>query len=206
MCEVFLLFPELSSGANSEDDRFVVRGRAPVNENATKIKTFNKLWTSEEQKRLEELLVKYPQEDVEMRRWEKIARELGNRTAHQVSHCSCDKLAPCFYWSMPAAGLYKNVRHKDSYHWCSKLTEHASSRSVQECASQRTRTMFLLKHESRSVQECATQRTRTMFLLKHASSRSVQECATQRQLPLVQQTDRAKWSCSLELFNDKWSH
>lgn len=55
-----------------------------MNETSGKVKTFNKLWTPEEQKKLENLLVKFPPEQVEMRRWEKIARELGNRTPHQV--------------------------------------------------------------------------------------------------------------------------
>ncbi|KAJ8925475.1 hypothetical protein NQ315_009309 [Exocentrus adspersus] len=44
----------------------------------------NKAWTPEEQKRLEELLVIFPPEPVEMRRFHKIARALGNRTVQQV--------------------------------------------------------------------------------------------------------------------------
>ncbi|XP_036299600.1 ZZ-type zinc finger-containing protein 3 isoform X7 [Pipistrellus kuhlii] len=51
----------------------------------TKPETFNQLWTVEEQKKLEQLLLKYPPEEVESRRWQKIADELGNRTAKQVA-------------------------------------------------------------------------------------------------------------------------
>ncbi|XP_048352805.1 ZZ-type zinc finger-containing protein 3 isoform X2 [Sphaerodactylus townsendi] len=51
----------------------------------TKPETFNQLWTIEEQKKLELLLLKYPPEEVESRRWQKIADELGNRTAKQVA-------------------------------------------------------------------------------------------------------------------------
>lgn len=47
--------------------------------------TFNQLWTVEEQKKLEQLLIKFPPEEVESRRWQKIADELGNRTAKQVA-------------------------------------------------------------------------------------------------------------------------
>ncbi|KAM4604817.1 ZZ-type zinc finger-containing protein 3 [Polymixia lowei] len=47
--------------------------------------TFNQLWTVEEQKKLEQLLLKFPPEEVESRRWQKIADELGNRTAKQVA-------------------------------------------------------------------------------------------------------------------------
>uniref|UniRef100_A0A087X556 ZZ-type zinc finger-containing protein 3 n=1 Tax=Poecilia formosa TaxID=48698 RepID=A0A087X556_POEFO len=47
--------------------------------------TFNQLWTVEEQKKLEQLLVKFPPEEVESKRWQKIADELGNRTAKQVA-------------------------------------------------------------------------------------------------------------------------
>lgn len=36
-------------------------------------------------KKLEQLLLKYPPEEVESRRWQKIADELGNRTAKQVA-------------------------------------------------------------------------------------------------------------------------
>lgn len=43
------------------------------------------LWTAEEQRRLEELLIEYPPEEVESRRFQKIAEALGNRTRMQVS-------------------------------------------------------------------------------------------------------------------------
>lgn len=62
--------------------QFLVRGR--VFDEKKKPKTFNQPWTPEEQKRLEELLHKFPSEDVEMERWKKIAAALGNRTAVQV--------------------------------------------------------------------------------------------------------------------------
>ncbi|KMY88663.1 ZZ-type zinc finger-containing protein 3 [Drosophila simulans] len=45
---------------------------------------FNRLWTNQEQSRLEQLLIQYPPEEVEMRRFGKIAKALGNRTAQQV--------------------------------------------------------------------------------------------------------------------------
>uniref|UniRef100_A0A672LAX9 ZZ-type zinc finger-containing protein 3 n=1 Tax=Sinocyclocheilus grahami TaxID=75366 RepID=A0A672LAX9_SINGR len=47
--------------------------------------TFNQLWTIEEQKKLEQLLLKFPPEEVESKRWQKVADELGNRTAKQVA-------------------------------------------------------------------------------------------------------------------------
>ncbi|OCT84764.1 ZZ-type zinc finger-containing protein 3 [Xenopus laevis] len=51
----------------------------------TKPGTFNQLWSVEEQKKLERLLLKYPPEEVEAKRWQKIADELGNRTSKQVA-------------------------------------------------------------------------------------------------------------------------
>lgn len=60
----------------------IVRGRM---RDANKSSTFNQLWTSEEQKRLEDLLVKYPPEEVEAKRWQKVATALGNRTPQQVA-------------------------------------------------------------------------------------------------------------------------
>lgn len=62
--------------------RIVVRGRL---KNENKPISFNQLWSIEEQKRLEELLVKFPPEEVESRRWQKIAIALGNRTTQQVA-------------------------------------------------------------------------------------------------------------------------
>ena len=52
--------------------------------NQKKPETFNQLWTPEEQKRLEELLVIHPPEHIEMERFRKIAKALGNRTPLQV--------------------------------------------------------------------------------------------------------------------------
>lgn len=66
----------------SDTDIVVVRGRA---KDKSKSATFNQLWTSEEQQRLEHLLIQYPPEEVESRRWTKIAEALGNRTPVQVA-------------------------------------------------------------------------------------------------------------------------
>lgn len=46
--------------------------------------SYKQPWTELEQRKLEELLAIYPSEEVEARRWEKIARALGNRTTLQV--------------------------------------------------------------------------------------------------------------------------
>ena len=51
-------------------------------------RNYNKPWTVEEQRLLEELLIEYPPEDKEAARWRKIANKLGTRTPLQVqSHC-----------------------------------------------------------------------------------------------------------------------
>ncbi|XP_030853555.1 ZZ-type zinc finger-containing protein 3-like isoform X2 [Strongylocentrotus purpuratus] len=65
-----------------EKNKSVIRGRLW---DETKPDTFNRLWTVGEQKRLEDLLTTHPSEEVEARRWEKIAKDLGNRTRHQVA-------------------------------------------------------------------------------------------------------------------------
>ncbi|XP_043287116.1 ZZ-type zinc finger-containing protein 3 [Venturia canescens] len=76
------LLPQVQNKTEVEDGKVLVRGRAF---DESKPETFNQLWTTEEQRRLEELLVEYPPEEVEMRRWTKIANALGNRTPKQVS-------------------------------------------------------------------------------------------------------------------------
>ncbi|XP_012940049.1 ZZ-type zinc finger-containing protein 3 [Aplysia californica] len=70
------------STSSNSSDLVVVRGRA---KDSSKPATFNQLWTEEEQQRLESLLVQFPPEEVESRRWAKIADALGNRTPIQVA-------------------------------------------------------------------------------------------------------------------------
>ena len=51
-------------------------------------RNYNKPWSVEEQRCLEELLIEFPPEDNESARWRKIATKLGTRTPLQVqSHC-----------------------------------------------------------------------------------------------------------------------
>ena len=73
----------MTAALNDDDDLLMklVRGKK---KDESKPTTFNKLWSIEEQTRLEELLHKFPAEEVEARRWEKIARGLGTRTPQQV--------------------------------------------------------------------------------------------------------------------------
>ncbi|XP_061180920.1 ZZ-type zinc finger-containing protein 3-like [Saccostrea echinata] len=72
----------LDDSVKVEGNMTLVRGRVKGED---KTETFNKLWTAEEQKRLEELLVEFPPEEVEAKRWAKIANALGNRTPIQVA-------------------------------------------------------------------------------------------------------------------------
>ncbi|XP_011697921.1 PREDICTED: ZZ-type zinc finger-containing protein 3 [Wasmannia auropunctata] len=76
------VLPQMQSKIEQETGKILVRGRAF---DESKPETFNQLWTMEEQRRLEQLLIEYPPEEVEMRRWTKIANALGNRTPKQVS-------------------------------------------------------------------------------------------------------------------------
>lgn len=79
----------------------------------TKPITFNQLWTCEEQRRLEELLVEYPPEPVEMRRFAKIARALGNRTTQQVASRIQKYFKKLYVAGMPVPGrLPKSGRKK----------------------------------------------------------------------------------------------
>ena len=52
------------------------------------VRNYNKPWTVEEQRHLEELLLEFQPEENEAARWRKIATKLGTRTPLQVqSHC-----------------------------------------------------------------------------------------------------------------------
>ncbi|XP_069837624.1 ZZ-type zinc finger-containing protein 3 [Dendropsophus ebraccatus] len=71
-----------SDSQESSASSVQIRGRLCID---SKPGTFNQLWTVEEQKKLEQLLLKFPPEEIESKRWQKIADELGNRTAKQVA-------------------------------------------------------------------------------------------------------------------------
>ena len=74
---------------------------------ASKPQTFNQPWTGEEQRRLEELLVEYPSEEVEMERWKKIATCLGNRTPIQVQSRVQKYFQKLSKAGLPIPGRYK---------------------------------------------------------------------------------------------------
>lgn len=78
--------------------------------------TYNQPWTSEEQKRLEELLVKFPPEEIESRRWEKIAQALGNRTRQQVASRVQKYFIKLTKAGLPVPGRPPNVYVKKSYY------------------------------------------------------------------------------------------
>lgn len=64
------------------------QGKKSPSREKEKSKNFNKSWTVEEQRKLEELLIEFPPEDNEASRFRKIADKLGTRTPLQVqSHC-----------------------------------------------------------------------------------------------------------------------
>lgn len=134
------------SAMNSEHEsgdfksRILVRGR-PFDD--SKPETFNQLWTAEEQRRLEELLIRYPPEEVEARRWQKIAAALGNRTTKQV----CSRVQKYFI-KLHKAGLpvpgrppkmqsldmfrkgYHPHRHQRNNHYLFKQTTFFPSQDV----------------------------------------------------------------------------
>lgn len=96
------------SDVNIKTEHPVVRGRIM---DETKPETYNQLWTIEEQKRLEELLIEYPEERVEMHRFNKIAKALGNRTAQQVSSRVQKYFQKLYSAGMPVPGrIPKNRR------------------------------------------------------------------------------------------------
>jgi len=89
----------------------------------------NRVWSPEEQKRLEELLQTYPPEPIEMRRFQKIAKALGNRTVHQVASRVQKYFLKLFKAGLPIPGripksgekhrkslLHKHQRH-NHYLW-----------------------------------------------------------------------------------------
>ncbi|XP_065361269.1 ZZ-type zinc finger-containing protein 3 [Calliphora vicina] len=107
----------IGGSTDNKSDVQVNRGRVMDD---TKPETFNQLWTVEEQKRLEELLIKFPEERIEMHRFNKIAKALGNRTARQVSSRVQKYFQKLHSAGMPIPGrIPKNRRvgHAKSKHY-----------------------------------------------------------------------------------------
>jgi hypothetical protein len=91
--------PRRSTSQNKPQEQ-----QQPTNRN------FNKPWTVEEQRYLEELLIEFPPEDNEAARWRRIATKLGTRTPLQVqSHCQkyFIKLAKA---GLPVPGRVPNMK------------------------------------------------------------------------------------------------
>ncbi|XP_055738390.1 ZZ-type zinc finger-containing protein 3-like isoform X1 [Salvelinus fontinalis] len=78
---LYSALPSSDAPENSSNSQ-MIRGRLC---HQIKPDTFNQLWTVEEQKKLEHLLLKFSPEEVESKRWQKIADALGNRTTKQVA-------------------------------------------------------------------------------------------------------------------------
>ncbi len=89
--------------------QILVRGR--VFEEG-KPRTFNQPWTPEEQQRLEELLLRFPSEEVEMERWKKIASALGNRTAIQVQSRTQKYFLKLQKAGLPIPGRQLKAKHR----------------------------------------------------------------------------------------------
>ncbi|CAL4064802.1 unnamed protein product, partial [Meganyctiphanes norvegica] len=73
--------PEVKDPCSNGDGKYFVRGRAY---DESKPQTFNQAWSEDEQRKLEELLIKFPDEPIASHRWMKISKELGTRTSLQV--------------------------------------------------------------------------------------------------------------------------
>ncbi|KAG8038273.1 hypothetical protein G9C98_006600 [Cotesia typhae] len=99
------------SKVKQTDGKILVRGR-PFDE--SKPETFNLPWTPAEQCKLEQLLVKYPNEEVSMRRWKKIANELGNRTPKQVMTRKNDNDEDTELWQIELIRKVKSEKEQEA--------------------------------------------------------------------------------------------
>jgi len=124
-------YAQTSSSSNTSstrvvDGQYFVRGRAF---DEKKPVTFNQPWTPEEQRRLEELLVQFPSEDVEMERWKKIAAALGNRTPIQVQSRTQKYFLKLQKAGMPVPGrVGKTSKRYVRQNASGRATNHASKK------------------------------------------------------------------------------
>ncbi|KAI4471288.1 zinc finger zz domain containing 3 [Holotrichia oblita] len=85
---------------NKDDEDTIARLKSDDLKQKNSSNTRSKPWTVEEQKRLQELLIEYPPEAIELRRFKKIAAALGTRTVKQV----CSRVQK-YFLKLRQAGL-----------------------------------------------------------------------------------------------------
>ncbi|PRP89257.1 ZZ-type zinc finger-containing protein 3 [Planoprotostelium fungivorum] len=83
--------------------------KTEVKTEGEKPKTFNQPWSAEEQKQLEDLLVKYPDEPVSSNRWKKIASHLPDRTPRQVASRTQKYFIKLAKMNLPVPGRKPNL-------------------------------------------------------------------------------------------------
>ncbi|KAL6046137.1 Myblike DNA-binding domain containing protein [Balamuthia mandrillaris] len=89
--------PEEKEKEEKKDNNVTTESNALVDSQPS---TYKKAWSQGEIKRLQQLLIEYPEEQIASHRWEKIARALGNRTPRQVAS-KCQK----YFLKLAMAGL-----------------------------------------------------------------------------------------------------
>ncbi|KAJ2462741.1 hypothetical protein GGI02_005396, partial [Coemansia sp. RSA 2322] len=110
--------------AASEPKPKGVKRRYNYSDNQDKPPSFNMPWTDEEQARLEELLVVFPDEEVSNNRWRKISSALGTRTVRQVS-----SRVQKYFIKLKKAGLPVPGRAPDTSNWMSMSRSRAETPS-----------------------------------------------------------------------------
>ncbi|XP_039269796.2 uncharacterized protein LOC120344576 [Styela clava] len=89
---------------------------------ANRSQTFKVAWTIEEQRKLEELLLKYPSEEIEFNRYRKIAAELENRTPMQVQSRVQKYFIKLAKAGLPIPGHMPRVEKNTKSGWRNKRT------------------------------------------------------------------------------------
>eukprot|EP01125_Pyxidicula_operculata_P006389 TRINITY_DN2220_c1_g2_i1.p1 TRINITY_DN2220_c1_g2~~TRINITY_DN2220_c1_g2_i1.p1 ORF type:complete len:382 (-),score=62.93 TRINITY_DN2220_c1_g2_i1:10-1155(-) len=87
------------------------RKRKPETASKSRPGSYGRAWTPQEQQKLEFLLHKYPDESVSSHRWEKIARELGNRTPKQVASRVQKYFIKLVKAGLPVPGKLPNIEY-----------------------------------------------------------------------------------------------
>ena len=150
--------------------QFLVRGRVF---DASKPQTFNQPWTPEEQRRLEDLLLEYPSEEIEMERWKKIATCLGNRTPIQVQSRVQKYFAKLQKAGLPIPGRYrKNTPGSNSgniLEFCNP--KPSTSGLLRSKIPERTLSVPIEKKTALKA-ECKVERTLSMALKKKTALKS----------------------------------
>ncbi|KAJ1818787.1 hypothetical protein LPJ75_001348, partial [Coemansia sp. RSA 2598] len=130
--------PKKGAAAQSHGRQRAPRRSANADPSKPKPPSYNMPWTDEEQERLEQLLIEYPEEEVANSRWRKISEALGTRSMRQVASRVQKYFIKLAKAGLPVPGRVPNTENWTSIGKARSATPSRSGKSVGGGSSKKT--------------------------------------------------------------------